>query len=297
MKVVYLVSSLFFFCSLVNAQEIERGVSFELATHRSATISNVEYDLSFEIKKSDPIPAKVAIRFELSDASQPVVLDFNSPTAKHMRTRFDVRNGHIVIPAALLKVGQNEFEVSFTAGDQSLNRNDDFLYTLLVPDRASTVFPCFDQPDLKAKFKLELKLPDGWTACANGKKESEASGVVLFKQTKPISTYLFAFAAGEFQTITREISGRSVTMYHRETDEDKVKRNVDRIFKMHEISLDWMEDYTQIKYPFGKFDFVIIPSFQYGGMEHNGSIFYNACLLYTSPSPRDATLSRMPSSA
>ena len=28
-----------------------------------------------------------------------------------------------------------------------------------------------------------------------------------------------------------------------------------------------------------------------------GSIRYTACLLYTSPSPRDATLSRMPSSA
>ena len=31
--------------------------------------------------------------------------------------------------------------------------------------------------------------------------------------------------------------------------------------------------------------------------EHFGRIFYNHCLLYTSPSPRDATLSRMPSSA
>ena len=265
-----------FLANTMNAQELERGVSFELAQHRSATISNVEYDLSFEIEKSGPIPANVTIRFELSDNSQPVVLDFNSPTAKLMRTRFDVKLGHIVIPAGLLKVGQNEFAIPFSAGVQSLNRNENFLYTLLVPDRASTVFPCFDQPDLKAKFKLELKLPSGWTACANGKNESEANGVISFKRTKPISTYLFAFAAGEFQTITREISGRSVTMYHRESDEQKVKRNVDRIFKMHEISLDWMEDYTQIKYPFGKFDFVVIPSFQYGGMEHNGSIFYNA---------------------
>jgi len=260
----------------MNAQEIERGVSFELAKHRSATISNVEYNLRFELSQSDPIPAKLTVRFELSDTSQPVVLDFNSPTAKMMRTRFEVRNGHVVIPVERLQEGSNEFEIAFTAGDQSLNRNEDFLYTLLVPDRASTVFPCFDQPDLKAKFRLELTLPTGWTACANGEKESEANGVVSFRQTKPISTYLFAFAAGEFQSVTREISGRSVTMYHRETDEEKFNRNVDRIFKMHEISLDWMEDYTRIKYPFGKFDFVVIPSFQYGGMEHNGSIFYNA---------------------
>ena len=265
-----------FFVGNMNAQEIERGVSQDLAKHRSATISNVEYDLKFTLSKSGPLPASVTVRFDLSDITEPVILDFNSENAKLMRTQFEIRNGHITVPVELLKVGKNEFPISFSAGEQSLNRNDDFLYTLLVPDRASTVFPCFDQPDLKAKFKLELELPEGWTACANGEKESEADGVVAFKQTRPISTYLFAFAAGKFESVTREISGRSVTMYHRESDREKFERNVDAIYKMHEIALDWMEDYTQIKYPFGKFDFVIIPSFQYGGMEHNGSIFYNA---------------------
>ena len=176
----------------------------------------------------------------------------------------------------MLKVGKNELSIAFTAGDQSLNRNEDFLYTLLVPDRASTVFPCFDQPDIKARFRVELELPKNWTACTNGKLEKQRGNVFTFAQTKPISTYLFAFAAGKFQTITREISGRSVTMYHRESDPEKVKRNVKQIFKMHEIALDWMEEYTEIPYPFRKFDFVVIPSFQYGGMEHNGSIFYNA---------------------
>ena len=275
----YIVVLLFLFslfCNTMNAQELERGVSLELAKHRAATISNVEYDLKFQLSKSDPIPASVTVRFDLSDASEPVVLDFNSPNAKDIRTRFAVSNGHIAIPAGLLKVGKNEFAIPFTAGDQSLNRNDDFLYTLLVPDRASTVFPCFDQPDLKAKFKLTLEVPEGWTASANGAKESQSGNTIVFRQTKPVSTYLFAFAAGEFQSVTREISGRSVTMYHRESDQEKFERNVDAVFKMHEIALDWMEDYTQIKYPFDKFDFVVIPSFQYGGMEHIGNIFYNA---------------------
>jgi len=40
--------------------------------------------------------------------------------------------------------------------------------------------------------------------------------------------------------------------------------------------LSWLEDYTGIPYPWGKFDFVLIPSFQFGGMEHAGAIFYNA---------------------
>ena len=151
--IVFLIFLSSLFCNTMNAQELERGVSLELATYRAATITNVEYDLKFTLSKSDPIPAAVTVRFDLSDASKAVVLDFNSPNAKDIRTRFEVGNGHIVIPAGMLKVGKNEFAIPFTAGNQSLNRNDDFLYTLLVPDRASTVFPCFDQPDLKAKFK------------------------------------------------------------------------------------------------------------------------------------------------
>ena len=53
-----------------------------------------------------------------------------------------IQNEHIVIPAALTRAGENTVDIVFTAGDQSLNRNDEFLYTLLVPDRARTLFPC-----------------------------------------------------------------------------------------------------------------------------------------------------------
>ena len=41
------------------------------------------------------------------------------------------------------------------------------MYTLLVPDRARTLFPCFDQPDMKATFELSLTLPEEWVAVSN----------------------------------------------------------------------------------------------------------------------------------
>jgi aminopeptidase N len=65
-------------------------------------------------------------------------------------------------------------------------------------------------------------------------------------------------------------------MFHRETDAAKVARNRDAIFDLHARALAWLEDYTGIPYAFGKFDFVLIPSFQFGGMEHPGAIYYNA---------------------
>jgi aminopeptidase N len=73
-------------------------------------------------------------------------------------------------------------------------------------------------------------------------------------------------------------------MFHRETDPQKVARNRDAIFDLHASALAWLERYTDLPYPFGKFDFVLVPSFQFGGMEHPGSIFYNASSLLLDPS-------------
>lgn len=281
------------------ADDLERGVSFALATQRKASIDSVEYDLDLNLVPQGPISASLNIRLLLKDVSKPIVLDFSAPEknvgsvsiksvekqASSEESAFEVKNGHIIIPlAADARPGRYEIGIKFVAGDQSLNRNDEFLYTLLVPDRASTVFPCFDQPDMKAKFRLKLDLPEGWTASANGKLESssdvDSARSLSFAQTKPISTYLFAFAAGKFQRITRTVDGREMTMLHRESDKAKVERNVDKIFQTHAMALKWMEDYTAINYPFEKFDFVLIPSFQYGGMEHIGNIFYNADQLF-----------------
>src|SRR5207248_3415895 len=100
--------------------------------------------------------------------------------------------------------------------------------------------------------------------------------VVRFAETPPLPTYLFAFAAGKFQVETAERAGRTFRMFHRETDAAKVARNRDAIFDLHARALAWLEDYTAIPYPWGKFDFVLIPSFQFGGMEHAGAILYNA---------------------
>jgi aminopeptidase N len=194
-----------------------------------------------------------------------------------------VDNGHVVIPVGLLTRGENTVEFHFVAGDQPLNRSDEFLYTLFVPARASIAMPCFDQPSLKARWRLSLEIPADWVAVANGAEEHRATAEgrtqITFAETQPLPTYLFAFAAGKFQIEVGARNGRAFRMFHRETDAAKVARNHDAIFDLHAKALAWLEAYTGIPYPFGKFDFVLIPSFQFGGMEHAGAIYYNASAL------------------
>lgn len=253
-------------------------------------LSDLRYDVTFDIPalRDSAVTGEVSVRFTLTDAKAPLVLDFRAP-ADHV---VDVRlNGepvphrvvpdHIVIPANALRTGEQMVTIQFRSTDAALNRNPDFLYALFVPDRASTAFPVFEQPDLKARFTVQLRIPAAWNALSNGAlvtrdRSNPERHLLTFAESEPISTYLLAFAAGVLQEERAERDGRTFTMYHRETDRAKLRRNASAIFDLHAASLRWLEEYTGIPYPFGKFDFLAVPAFQFGGMEHPGAIWYRA---------------------
>lgn len=286
-------------CGDAGTPEPAPGISWELARYRARTLSDIRYDLRLEIPDSlsDRISGEAIIHFRLKEAAGPLILDFARPPedllsvlANSRPSSYEVLDQHIVIPGGALREGDNDLEIEFRAGDESLNRNREFLYTLFVPDRARFAFPCFDQPDLKARYRLALRVPEGWRAVSNAALEDSRSPTSLagsgqdgnwlvFGETLPISTYLFSFAAGRFEVDSAERAGRVLRMYHRETDSLRVARNREEIFDLHASALEWLEGYTGIPYPFPKFDFVLIPSFQYGGMEHPGAILYRASRL------------------
>jgi len=289
---------------LISCQYVDRaeytapGVSKLLATYRYETIGDVRYGLTFRIDtgKNTPVEGIAVIELLRTAGREPLVLDFKVP-GDHLKTvavngkptETGLVNGHIVIDRKLLSHRYNRVEISFRAGDLSLNRNDEYLYTLFVPDRASTAFPCFDQPDIKGRFTLTVDIPATYRAMSNNPViSSDTTGgrvTLRFSETKPISTYLFAFAAGNFDLVEREIDGVKMEMLHRETRPGYVENNVDEIFRLHHSALKWLEEYTQIPYPFDKFGFVLLPPFQYNGMEHPGSIFYRASSLMLEASP------------
>jgi aminopeptidase N len=283
------------------------GISEALARARAARVSNLRYDLAFTIPaaRTQPVAGRALIRFTLATNTEPLILDYQPDRSGFLRrveangkeTTVRQVNGHIIVPSEALATGENSLSLEFNAGDGPLNRNDEFLYTIFVPARAHQAFPCFDQPDLKARWSLALDVPEGWQVIGNGaeiERENAAGRTrVRFGGTQPVSTYLFAFAAGKFAVEQAERNGRTFRMLHRETDTAKVARNRDAIFDLHAAALAWLEDYTAIPYPFGKFEFLLVPAFQFGGMEHPGSIFYNANgLLLEESATQDQMLGR-----
>jgi aminopeptidase N len=273
------------------SDSLDRGVSEALARERASAFSAVRYDLAFTlpVNRQEPVEGRLRLTVALAVPGR-IVIDFSAPKERVHSVRVGetpvvpgYTEDHLVIPAEATRAGDNRVTIDFVAGDAALNRSDDFLYTLFVPARAHLTFPCFDQPDLKARYTLSLDVPAGWETVANAAeagREADAGRIrVRFAETKPLPTYLFGFVAGKFAVERATRNGREMRMFHRETDAAKVARNRDVLFDLHASALAWLENYTAIPYPFDKFDFILIPSFQFGGMEHAGAILYNAASL------------------
>jgi aminopeptidase N len=281
------------FSQKTEAVPIETGVSESLASFRKQVISNIHYALHFRLPalKTEPIPAEETISFNWKKNTQALQIDFKAAdhavhavVVNDKRIKVQVQDEHILVDSKWLTEGTNTVSLFFTAGESSLNRNNDFLYTLLVPDRARTVFPCFDQPNLKARFQLTLTLPVEWKALANAplldSMVNDSTKTFRYKESDLFSTYLFSFVAGRFTETVQQTGDRAMRFLFRETDSNKIRLSVDTIFGWHQKAIAFLEDYTQISFPFQKLDFTAIPDFQYGGMEHVGAIDYKASTLF-----------------
>lgn len=295
-----IICGLFTACSTppIDAVLKEPGVSRELARYRKKHFGQVRYSLDFNLpaSKQEPVRGKADIVVPLT-SKVPLIIDFRGTPEQILSLSLDnkivpykIENEHIIIPADRVLIGENRVNIEFIAADQSLNRRDEFMYTLLVPDRARTLFPCFDQPDLKSLFTLTLLVPDTWEAVANGAIQHIDSVSVpgkkriSFRQTEPLSTYLFSFVAGE---LSREIytkENRTISIYYRETDPLKALQCPDIAAEVFD-ALAWMEDFTGVPYPFAKYDLIILPGFQFGGMEHTGATLYTDKRMFLNEHP------------
>ena len=269
------------------------GVSRDLAIQRSRALTDVRYDLSLDVTARDSAVGHVKVQFTRRDNAADVILDFRGRRLGVVRAngaRIDrpIYNGaHLRLPSSVLEAGVNNVTIDFVADIaptgasiiRATDRTDgsDYLYTLLVPADANQLFPCFDQPDLKARVTFALRARPSWIAVANGSlRTTDTTAAALthhFAETRPISTYLIAFAAGPWKKATSTVQGREVSVFVRASRFNEA--DVDTLLALNQRAIQWMETYFARPYPFEKFDFVLAPAFPFGGMEHPGAIFYN----------------------
>ncbi|NOT49180.1 MAG: hypothetical protein HOP17_15735, partial [Acidobacteria bacterium] len=193
----------------------------------------------------------------------------------------------------------------------------EYIYSLFVPSDASTAFPVFDQPDLKARFTLTVLGPRDWKVIANSSEYYSQQTILsakppddlnlgqrsFFGETKPISTYVFAFAAGPWERVAeppalaggtnaaeKSTSDANIqrpsntasmppayaggsAFYVRRSQLSKFKPHAAEVFRLNHEAVKYFEQYFDYKFPFPKYDLVLIPEFPFGGMEHAGATF------------------------
>ena len=189
-----------------------------------------------------------------------------------------------------IPAGDHVIEISWTGGIReslrglyrSLRGEERYAATQFEAADARRAFPCFDEPEFKARFSVELIHPAGNAAIANMPVTSQGSvderrTRTVFRETPKISTYLVAFTVGpyEFTPVATTPSGIPVRVclppglaaqgiYARDA---------------HMRSVEWLQGYTALPYPYYKVDAIGIPDFEAGAMENPGAITYRTRLL------------------
>ncbi|HKP67679.1 MAG TPA: M1 family aminopeptidase, partial [Pyrinomonadaceae bacterium] len=362
-SVLFTLLGFFLLMSAVNAQTppIEPGVSHELARWRAARYSEVRYKLNLTLEKMSPVlkgTIEVRVRIvgekgskgEGESAVGPIVLDWRKIKGHEDKSavsnvsingspaKYEESNEHLIFRDGVVG-GENVIKLDFTspilASGSAITRyidkedGSEYIYSLFVPSDASTAFPVFDQPDLKAKFSLTLDAPKEWTVVSNtipglGREDSRGSfyGEVYkgvgynFAETQPISTYVFAFAAGNFAQLTERDADTAISAIHKKRTDTaipvdalyqemgahiflrksqlaKFQPHAAEVFRLNREGIKFLEEYFNYKFPFPKYDLVLIPEFPFGGMEHAGATFLReAAVIFPSEPTANDHISR-----
>ena len=271
---------------LAIASPEDAGVSHALAMMRAARVSDLRYQLSFTLKEHAQFVDGNEVLTFVSSAAGELPIDYRdgelrSATLNGSPLPTAEQNGHLELPVV---AGRNTVTIAFrsnaAAAGKAITRYEDkddgseYFYTLFVPMDASMAFPCFDQPDLKARFTLDLEHPASWTAIGNSTPVSVSGTETKFAETRPISTYLFAFAAGPFASIQAKSAGEPV-IYARKSQLSRATQEAPQVQQMVKRGVAYLSNYFAQPFPFPKYDLVLIPGFPFGGMEHAGATFLN----------------------
>lgn len=167
----------------------------------------------------------------------------------------------------------------------SVPRDDEFHYmfsTQFESCDARRAFPCFDEPNLKASFDFEIEIPEDQTALSNMPekevKPGSRSGLkkVSFERSPRMSTYLLAWAFGDFEYVEghtkRRYNGKNlpVRVY---TTRGLKEQGRFALQNAHQV-VDYFSEVFRIDYPLPKVDLLAVHEFSHGAMENWGLITY-----------------------
>ncbi len=201
------------------------------------------------------------------------------------------------------EAGRHRIEIQFKRDSSEsgmgltlVQRGEDrFLYTNFVPMEACSLFPCFDQPDIKARFNLKLTCDKSWEVCSNSLIQKTVTNgdscTHEFAKTRPLSSYLWHFSAGNFLTL--EYLGESKVPMRLFFRREKLPFvDSDKLFSMMDQGILWYQKYFGIPFPYQKYDQIFLPGFYWGGMENAACVVLREEILFENSPSEDQLFDR-----
>ncbi len=288
------------------SSEAASNLTWTDAQARKARLSHVEYKIRVKLTAENPMfEGQSEIQFDLKDNSKPLRLDFFEGKVGALKV-----NGQVVgpeakakywidLPASALKAGANtvtiDFSQEYSHQGQGLHKFTDpqskevFLYSQFETFDANRFMPCFDQPDLRAAFTLTVEAPQKWEVISAARENKITKGedghrVWAFPKTPPISTYLFSLHAGPYKVWRDKFEDIPLRIFARPSMAKFVRAK--EWFKYTKQGLKYFNAYFGMKYPFKKYDQLLVPEFNAGAMENVGAVTFNERFLWRSQPTR-----------
>ncbi|MFI6486403.1 aminopeptidase N [Streptomyces sp. NPDC050564] len=284
------------------------NLSRDEARERAALLSVDGYDVSLDLRSAlDASPAGAGgtegqrtfrsvttIRFRCAEPGAATFADLIAPSVTAVSLNGKDLDPGEVFDGSRIRLedlaADNELvvdaECAYSRTGEGMHRFVDpedgevYLYTQYEPADSRRVFANFEQPDLKAPFRFEVRAPQGWTVWSNGVGEL-ADGVWRFAETKPISTYITAVVAGPYHYVTDSYSRTFDDGTTLEIPLGAMCRkglaphfDSDDVFLVTKQGLDFFHDHFDYPYPFGKYDQAFVPEYNLGAMENPGLVTF-----------------------
>lgn len=278
------------------------------AAQRAAALDIAAYHLHLDLSQAtsaETYPVSVAI--ELTSSTSETFLDYLGDSVSSLRV--DGKDQDVEFDGARIAVRdiptdrpvrvEVEGASTYSRTGQGLHRMHDqaddntYLYSHLEPSDARRIFPCFDQPDMKAVFHVTMTAPAAWEILSNqpevSRETSQSMATVSFAPTPKLSTYLTSFAAGPYVSTEREWTAPDgehsahLRAYARASMGEYLDNE---ILEITAQGMDFFHEAFAYPYPWGKYDSIFVPEYNLGAMENPGLVTFTEKYLFRSTATR-----------
>ena len=188
--------------------------------------------------------------------------------------------------------------MSYSNDGQGLHRAVDpaddchYVYGHTFLDAAPRVFACFDQPDLKAPYDVDVLAPPEWIVLGNGAARRTGDTSWVLATTQPLATYFFTVCAGPYVSVTTEHDGIPLGVHARASLREPLERQAEQMLTITRQCFDYYHSLFGIRYPFGDYHQVFVPEFNAGAMENPGCVTLRDQDIFRGATTHDEVLTR-----